>query len=100
MKLMVLKAIKYCYFWSSEKRRQGFSNINDSVKYSLQKQILSYPYLINYPISNEHVKVMLDDINVEAKYKLHHKVLQVPVLETHIIDMLKKYFTGFSIAYE
>ena len=98
MKLLVLKAIKYCYFWSSAKRRQGFSNIHNSVKSYLQKQILSYPYLINYPISNEHVKVMLDDINVEAKYKLHHKMLlQVPVLETHIIDMLKKYLLGFPL---
>ena len=35
--------------------------INDSFKSSLQKWIISHPYVIQYPIENDYITVKFDD---------------------------------------
>ena len=99
MKRRSLKAKNHCSFWSSTKHRKGFSNINDSVKYSLQNRIISHPRVVKYPIENDYITVKFDDVIRVVKNELHQKViLQVSVFELHIY-MLKKYATWFSITY-
>ena len=63
MKWRVLKSKQDCAFWSSEKYRGGFPNINDSVESDLQKWILSHPCVIQYTIKNYCIKVNLDGGN-------------------------------------
>ena len=77
-----------------------FSKINDSVKSVLQKWIIFSPHLIHCPIANNNIKVKLYDGNRVEKTEIHHKVhIQVSVHEIHI-DMLKEYYTGFSMVYD
>ena len=61
MKRRALKA-KYVYsFWSSAKRRKGFSKINDTFKYELQKWIISRIHVNPSPIANDYITVKFDD---------------------------------------
>ena len=56
--------------------------------------------MIHFTIVNNSIKFELDDGNRGANTGIHQKVLlQVSVRELHI-DMLKKYSTGFSMAYD
>ena len=47
-------------FWSSEKHRKHFSNINDCVKSDIKKWILYHTHVIQYPIENYYIKAKLD----------------------------------------
>ena len=81
------------------KLRKGFLKINDSVKYYLEKWIISHPHVIQYPIESNCIEVKFDDGNRGVKTELSQKViLQLYVHELHI-DMLNKYATGFSMEY-
>ena len=88
-------ALKYkqdCLFCSSEKRREGFAKINDSVKSSLKKWIISHPQVIQYPITNDYIKVKR-----VMKTEICQKVLlQVSVCELHI-DTKKCYWFFYGI---
>ena len=53
MKLQALKAKQDFSFWSSAKHRKIFSKIDDSVKYYLQKWVISHPRVIQFPIAND-----------------------------------------------
>ena len=65
-----------------------FWKINDSVKSSLQKWIISYPRTVQSHIVNYYIKVNFDDGNGVVKTELRQQVLlQVFVYELHI-DML------------
>ena len=100
MKGQALKAKDDSSFWSSAKRRNLFFKINDSVKYSLQKWIIYHLHVIKYPIVNYYITFKFDDGIIVVKTEIHQKViLQVSVCELHI-DKLKKYATGFSMAYD
>ena len=82
----------------SSKSSKGFSNINDSVKSSLQKWIISHPHAINYNIGNNYITFKFDDRVRGVKTELCQKfLLQLSVRELHI-DMKKK-ATGFSMSY-
>ena len=88
MKWQSLKDKRDCLFWSSAKRRKGFTNINDSDKSSLQKWIIYQPNVLQYPIANDCIKVKFDNVNGGVKTELNQKVLlQVYGREIHI-DML------------
>ena len=95
MKRWALKAKQDCSFWSSEKCRKGFSKINYSVKFALQKWIIYHPHVIQYTIANDYIKVRFYDGHVGVKTKLCQNVLiQVSVRELHI-DILKNMLLGF-----
>ena len=99
MKRRALKAKDDCSFWSSGKRRKGFSKINNSVKYSLQRWIIYHPRIIQYPIENDYITVKFDGVVRGVKTELRHKVLlRLSIPKLHI-DMLKKDDTGFSMSY-
>ena len=69
--------------------------IDDSVKYSLQKWIITHTYVIQYPIANDYTTVNFDSGNGGANNEIHHKVLlQVSVSELDI-DMLKNMLLFF-----
>ena len=74
--------------------------INDSVHSDLQKWMIFHPFVIHSPIINDNIRVELNDWNIGENIELHQKVLlKVYVHEIHIF-MLKKYATGFSMAYD
>ena len=99
MKRQSLKAKQYYLFWLYEKFRIGFSKIDDSVKYALQKWIISHSHVIQSTISNYYIKLKLDYENWGEKTELRQKVhLWLYVHDIHI-GMQKKDDTGFSIAY-
>ena len=82
MKLRALEAKDDCSFWSSAKCPKGFSKINDSVKSSLQKRIISHPLLIQSTIENDWVTVKFYNGIIGVKTELCQKVLlQVSVRE-------------------
>ena len=84
----------------SEKCHKGFSEINDSVNSSLQKWIIFLPHVIQSNIENDYITVNFDDGNGGVKNEIRQNVpLQVYVNELHK-DMLKIYYTGFSMAYD
>ena len=84
---------------SSVKNCKGLSKINDSVKSSLQKWIISHPHVIISTIKNDYITVKFDDGNRVVKTELRHKTLfQVSVHELHI-NMQKK-ATDFSMEYD
>ena len=98
MKRQELKDKDDCSYWSSAKLCKGFSKINDSVKSSLQKWIISHPPVIQFTIENYYIKVKVDGENGGAKIELCQKaLLQVSVHGPHM-DILKKYATGFSMS--
>ena len=100
MKQRVIKYIQDFSFWFSEKRCEVFTNINDGVKSSLQKWILFHPHVIQYPITNDYIKVGLYYGNVGVSTELFQKsLLRVSICTFHI-DMLKKDDTRFYIAYD
>ena len=89
-----------CSFLSSVKRCKGYSDIDDSVKKYLQKDILSHPHIIQSPIADFFVQVNLDDRNGVNKKESHQKcILQVLVCELYTY-ILKKDDTGFSMTYD
>ena len=95
MKWRALKAKYDCSFWSSEKLRKRFSKINDNIKDSLQKCILSNPHVIKSSISNDYITVKFDDGIRGVKTKLCQKVLlQVSSRELHT-GTLRKVLLGF-----
>ena len=99
IKWWALKAKFDCSFWSSTKRCKGFKKINDSVKSSLQKRIISYLHTIQSPIAYFYITFKFDDEIRVVSTKLRQKVLlQVYVPEIHM-DMPKKEATGFSLSY-
>ena len=63
MKQQALKAKQDCSFWSSSKRRKGFSKIDDSVKSLIQKEIIYNPNVNQYNIANYYIKNRCYDIN-------------------------------------
>ena len=63
MKRWALKDKGNCSFWSSAKRCKGISIINNTVKSFLQQWVISYPYVIKSPISNDYVTANLDGVN-------------------------------------
>ena len=73
MKRQALKSKQGCFFWPSDKRRKGFSKINDSVKSSLHKWIISHPRVIQSTIGNYCINVKFDDRNVVVKTELRQK---------------------------
>ena len=80
MKRRELKAKADFSFWSSTKRRKGFSKTNDSAKFSLQKCIICHPRLIQYPIVNYYITVEFDDVNRGVKTEPRQKLfIQVSV---------------------
>ena len=70
-----MNAKQDCLFWSSVNRRKGFSKVVDSVKYDLQKWIISHPRVIQYPIAKDYITVMFDDGNVGVKTEPNQKVI-------------------------
>ena len=85
MKWRALKARYDCSFLSSAKRCEQFSKINNSVKSSLQKWIISHPRVIQSTISNDYITFKFDDVIIGVNTELRHKVLlQLSVYELHI----------------
>ena len=60
MKRQTLKSKQDNSSWSSEKCHKGFSKINNSVKFTLQKWIIYHSNMIQSPIENDHIKGMFD----------------------------------------
>ena len=58
-----LKAKQDFSFWLSAKHRKIFSKINDGIKSSLQKWVISHPCVIQYHIENDYITVNFDDRN-------------------------------------
>ena len=75
MKRRALKSKEDCPFWSSAKSCKIFSKINYSVESSLQKWIISHPYIIKYPIANDYIKVNFYDGIRRVTNEPRHKVL-------------------------
>ena len=91
IKWRALKAKQDCSFWSSAKPRKGFSKINYSVKYSLQRWIISHPHVIQSHISNDCITVKFDGENGGVNTELLQKVIlrvSVRELHTYILKML------------
>ena len=98
MKRRSLKSKQYFSFWSSAKHRKGFSKINDSVKSSLQKWIISHPHVIQYAITNDYITVKFDDGNGGVKTEIRQEVLlQVSVHELHILGGFHDNFPRFAL---
>ena len=95
MKWRALKAKQDCSFWWYTKHRKGFSEINDSVNYYLQKWIVSHPHVIKYTTDNDYIEFKFNNGNVGVNNELLQKVLlRVSFRELHI-DMLKNMLLGF-----
>ena len=96
---MIQWALKYkydCSCWSSTKRCKGFSKINDTVKYELQKGVISYTHVIISPIANDYITINFDYLITGVNTELRQKVfLQMYVRELHI-DMQKNMLLGFT----
>ena len=48
-------------FWNKKKKRKGRSKINDQIKRNFYTWITRHPQVVQSPISNDFIKVMLDD---------------------------------------
>ena len=70
MKCQALKAKQDSSLWSSAKHPTGFSKINDSVKSSLKKWIISHTLVIHFTIANDYVTVKFDYGNGVANTEL------------------------------
>ena len=75
MKHRELKDKDNCSFWSSTKRHKGNLKINYTVKYFLQKWIISHPHVIKSSFENYYITVKFDDGIKVVKTELHHTVL-------------------------
>ena len=95
MKRRTLNAKYYCSFWSSSKRSKGFLKSNDSVKSSLQKRIISRPYVIQYPISNYYITVKFDSFIRGVKTEIRQNVLLWVSVSELNIDILKNILLDF-----
>ena len=71
--------------------------INDSVKSSIQKGVLSHPHMIKSPIANDFITVKCYDRIRGVKTKLHQKVIILVSMRDLHIYMTKK-GSGFSMA--
>ena len=47
--------------WTKKTKRKGHSKINDQIKHNLYKWITRHPQVAQSPISNDCLKVVLDD---------------------------------------
>ena len=75
------KAMKVCSILWKKKNRKGHSKINDQIKCNLYTWITRHPQVVQSPISNDCLKVMLDDQTepqVVPKF-----LLEVSVIELH-----------------
>ena len=77
------KAMKRCNSLWKRKKRKGDSKINGQIKFNLYTWITLHPQVVQSPISNDCLKVLLDD---QTEPQLFHKfLLQVSVIELHNI---------------
>ena len=98
MKQRSLKAKHF--FWSSPNVVNVFHILMIASSLFFQKCIISHPLVVNYPLSRKFNKIKLYDINRGTNTELLHKVLlQVSLHKLHL-DVLKKYSTGFFMAYD
>ena len=75
------KAMKVCISLWTKKIRKGHSKINDRIKRNLYTWITRHPQVVQSPISNDCLKVMLDD---QTEPQLVPKLLlQVSIRELH-----------------
>ena len=76
------KSMKVCNsLWTQKKKRKGHSKINEQIKRNLYTWITRHPQVVQSPISNDCLKVMLDyQIEPQLVSKL---LLQVSVRELH-----------------
>ena len=57
-----LKAMKVGnILWTNKTKRKGHSKINEQFKHNLYTWITRHPQVVQSPISNDCLKVMLDD---------------------------------------
>ena len=67
--------------WTKKTKRKGHSKINEQIKRNIYTWITRHPQVVQSPISNDCLKVMLDD---QTEPQLVPKLLlQVPVRELH-----------------
>ena len=56
------KAMKVCNsLWTKKTKRKGHSKINEKIKRNLYIWITRHPQVVQSPISNDYLKVKLDD---------------------------------------
>ena len=68
-------------FWTKKIKRKGHSKINEQIKRNLYTWITRHPQVVQSPISDDCLKVMLDD---QTEPQLLSKfLLQVSVIEQH-----------------
>ena len=76
-----LKSMEVCNSLWTKKKRKGHSKINEQIKRSLYTWITCHPEVVKSPISNDCLKVMLDD---QSEPQLVPKLLlQVSVRELY-----------------
>ena len=69
--------------WTKKTKQKGHSKINEQIKYNKYTWITRHPQVVQSPISNAFLKVMLDD---QSEPQLVPKLLiQVSVRELHNI---------------
>ena len=67
--------------WTKKTKRKGHSKLNEHTKRNLYTWITRHPQVVQSPISNDFIKVMLDD---QTEPQLVPKLLlQVSVRELH-----------------
>ena len=67
--------------WTNKTKRKGYSKINENIKRNLYAWITHHPQVVQSPISNYCLEVMLDD---QKELQLVPKfLLQVSVRELH-----------------
>ena len=76
MKWRVLKAKQECSFWSSTKCHERFLKIYYSVKYFIQKWMISHQRVIQCPITKDYIAVKFDDRNGEMKTVTTYKLVK------------------------
>ena len=57
--------------WTKKTKRKGHSKINEQIKRKMYTWIICHPQVVQSPISNDCIKVMLDDqTEPQLVYKL------------------------------
>ena len=75
------KSMKVCNSFWKRKGKKGHSKINEQIKRNLYTWIIRHPQVVQSPISNDCLKVVLDD---QSEPQLVPKLLlQVSVRELH-----------------